>query len=357
MKLVINNKFNNIFKDLQMPPKPYIIAEIGVNHEGSISRAFKLIDLAKNAGADAVKFQTYKADKLASKNSPYYWDIKKEKTQSQNELFKKYDSFEISDYVKLSEYCNKKNIEFFTTPFDNEAVHNIDKIVSFYKIASADITSIPLLKTVAKKKKPVLLSVGASNLEEIKLAIKILKEYGSSDIGLLHCVLNYPTKNIHARLNKIIYLREIFPDLLIGYSDHTLPSKDMKNLIVATLLGAKVIEKHFTDDKTLEGNDHYHAMDHNDLSNFIKSYNNIYELFGSANFSQFDELEVISRKNARRSIVIEKRMSKGEKITEEHLTYKRPGNGIEVVNWEKIIGKKINKDLNKDHILKWEDLI
>ena len=356
MKLVVNNKFNSYFKDSSLISKPYLIAEIGVNHEGLLSKAMKLIKLAKKGGADAVKFQTYKADKIASKESPYYWDIKKEKTRSQHELFKKYDLLNKSDYIELSKYCIEMELEFLSTPFDDQAVDDIDPLVSYFKIASADITSIPLLKKIGQKNKPVLISVGASNLEEIKNAIFILNQSGCTDIGLLHCVLNYPTLNKDARLSKILSLKKFFPNYLIGYSDHTLPNKEMDTLKTASLLGAKVIEKHFTNDKNLPGNDHYHSMDYKDILNFTESYKKIYKLLGNNKLSEFDDLELISRKNARRSIVLSKEMLKDQVITEENITYKRPGTGIEVINWEKVLGKKIKNNLKKDHVLKWEDI-
>ena len=192
---------------------PYIIAEIGVNHEGDFEKAKKLIYEAKEGGADAAKFQSYKASTLASKNSPSYWDTNKEKTKSQYELFKKFDSFNEKEYVALAEFCNSIDISFLSTPFDNESIDYLYPLVPFYKIASADITNVPFLRKVAKKNKPIILSTGASNLDEINFAIKTIKDCKNNEIGLLHCILNYPTNNIDANLSMITSLKEKYPDV------------------------------------------------------------------------------------------------------------------------------------------------
>ena len=230
---------------------PYIIAEIGVNHEGSVSVAKKMIKQAKSIGLDAVKFQTYKAENLVIKNSPAYWDIKKEKTNTQFKLFKKYDKLNKKDYIKLYQYCKKINIDFLSTPFDIETVSWLKNLMPAIKIASADINNYPLLKAVGLTKKKVLLSTGASNLKEIKDAIKILKKFGSREIVIMHCILNYPTKNSNANLKMIEDLKKKFPNIIIGYSDHTLPSNDISPCSIAYQLGARVIEKHFTFNKKI----------------------------------------------------------------------------------------------------------
>jgi len=334
--------------------KPYIIAEIGVNHEGSLDLAKELIFLSKEGGADAAKFQTYKADTIASKNSPAYWDTQKEKTLSQHELFKKYDSFEEEDYFELSKYCKSIGIDFVSTPFDHKAVDMLDPLMPYFKISSSDITNFPLLRKIATKDKPIILSTGASNLIEIENAVKELLENGSKEIALMHCILNYPTKNENANLNMILDLQEKFPDYPIGYSDHTTPDKHMMIITNAILKGASIIEKHFTNDKSLPGNDHYHAMDIHDL----KVLHNNLEIINLTNgFKDKKALpsEEISRANARRSIVLKKDLEKGHILTENDLICKRPGTGISPEKWDEVIGKKINKNLLEDHILEWED--
>lgn len=335
--------------------KPYIIAEIGVNHEGSMHQAKKLISLAKEGGADAAKFQTYKADTLASKHSPSYWDTTKEPTTSQHELFQKYDNFEKEDYFELSEYCRSIEIDFISTPFDNNSVDYLDSLMPFYKIASADITNIPLLRKIAKKEKPVILSTGASNLEEIDLALKTLNSSGCKEVALLHCILNYPTPFEKANLNMIKGLKQVYPNNIIGYSDHTLPDNAMSSLVAAYTLGAVIIEKHFTDDKSLPGNDHYHAMDVEDLKCFLKIINNLYNSLGSS-IKKPIKSEQISRLNARRSIVLKRNIQSGHKLEESDITYKRPGTGISTLYWDEVIGRELNKDLLEDDILQWEYL-
>ena len=337
--------------------RPYIIAEIGVNHEGSLEQAKKLIDLAKEGGADAAKFQSYKADTLASKESPAYWDTSQEPTKSQNELFKKYDQFEPEDYMNLAEYCKKTKIDYLSTPFDDHAIEYLNPIVPFFKIASADITNVPFLRKIANKGKPVVLSTGASTLDEIDAAIRTLNDSGCKKIALLHCILNYPTPFEQANLQMIKSLIEAYPEYIIGYSDHTLPDDDMTSLITAYILGAVVIEKHFTYDKTLRGNDHYHAMDKNDLKRFIELIDKIHVSMGKKINKKHIETEAISRLNARRSIVLKNSVDAGQELKENDLTYKRPGTGISPLHWDEIIGKKMKIDLKKDSILKWEFLV
>ena len=343
-------------KNIYPDSEPYIIAEIGVNHEGSFDLAKKLIDLAKEGGANAAKFQTYKADSLAAKESPSYWDTTKEKTQSQNELFKKYDSFNADDYLELSKYCEQLGIDFLSTPFDDDAINFLAPVMPFFKIASADITNLPFLKKIALKKKPIVLSTGASTIDEIDNAVKTIKQVGSNEIALLHCILNYPTPYELANLGMIKGMISKYGDKhIVGYSDHTLPDKNMSSLVTAYLYGAVIIEKHFTHDKSLPGNDHYHAMDVNDLKNFKNIINRIKISTGKLLNKEPIKSEEISRLNARRSIVLKSDMKKGDSILEKNITYKRPGTGISPVFWDKILGKKVSKNLFSDKILEWED--
>ena len=335
---------------------PYVIAEIGVNHEGSLATAKLLIESAKRGGADAAKFQTYKAGLIASKFSPSYWDTTKEPTTSQYELFTKYDSFGEAEYIELAEPCKKHEIEFVSTPFDLGAVDMLNPLVRYFKIASADITNPPLLKKVAQTRKPVILSTGASNIGEIDAALAILRGAGASEICLMHCILNYPTRNENAHLGMLIDLRNRYPELLLGYSDHTLPNEQMTSLVSAHLLGAVVLEKHFTLDKTLPGNDHYHAMDEKDLARFQVNVKKVHELLGPTQLKAPIATEEISRLNARRSIVLTRNLKSGHKITQEDLVAKRPGTGISPMSWDDVIGKSVIRDLPEDHILTWDDL-
>jgi len=344
---------NKIYNNKSLP---YIIAEIGVNHNGSLDKAKLLIKSAKEAGADGVKFQTYKAEKIASKDSPSYWDLNMEPCKNQYELFKKYDSFTDEDYMACYEYAKYLNIDFLSTPFDAEAVEFLDPLVPFHKIASADITNIPLLRHIAGKSKPVIISTGASTLEEIELAMFELSKHGAKEIILLHCILNYPTQFSNANLNMINSLQASFPEIHVGISDHTLADKEMLSMTTAYTMGARVIEKHFTDDKTIKGGDHLHSMDKEDLLTLKKNISFVNSLFGS-NIKKPLESEGKSRKNARRSIVISNNVKKGAKLAEIDLTYKRPASGISTLYWDDVIGRVTNKDLDFDHILQWNDLL
>lgn len=344
-----NNKIQN--NKIQ---KPYIIAEIGVNHEGDIEKAKLMIKQAKNGGADAVKFQTYKAETLASKDSPSYWDLNKEKTTSQYELFKKHDKFWKKEYIELAEYSKKIDIDFMSTPFDIESVDFLDELIPAYKIASADITNIPFLRYIAKKNKPIILSTGASKISEIWNAIETIENEGNKEISLLHCVLNYPTKYENANLGMIKDMKEKFSNYIIGYSDHTLPDKIEDIFITSWLLGAQIIEKHFTFDKSLPGNDHYHSMNEEDLLKVTNKINDILKIYGKDKKGYLDT-ENISRQNARRSIVAKKDIKEGEILSEDKLITKRPAKGVSAIYYDDIIGKKAKRNISEDEILKFGD--
>ena len=336
--------------------KPYIIAEIGVNHGGSINLAKKMIYLARKGGADAAKFQSYKAETLASRNSTAYWDTKKEVTKSQFDLFKKYDSFSAKDYRELASYSKKIGIDFISTPFDESAVDYLNPIVPFFKISSSDITNIPLLRKISKKRKPIVLSTGAASISEIKNALKVLNKNGKKNVILMHCILNYPTKNANANLRMIKDLQKKFPNNLIGYSDHTIPDQKLSSLLTAFTLGAIVLEKHFTHNKSLRGNDHYHAMDFKNLIEFKKNLEKIYYLLGKNEKKHPIPSESISRKNARRSIVIKKDIKANQKINENTIICKRPGTGISPEYWDKVLGQFSKRKMKIDHILQWSDI-
>ena len=342
--------------------RPYIIAEIGVNYYDiakqrniSLMEASKLmVKEAKQAGADAVKFQSYKANKIASKNSPSYWDLTKESTNNQYDLFKKFDKFGEKEYIEIAEYCKKINVDFMSTPFDLEAVDYLNKLVNIHKISSSDITNFPLIRKVARTRKKILLSTGASDISEVVNACNVIREY-NDDIVLLHCVLNYPTLNHNAHLGMIESLKNLGYE--IGYSDHTLPDKDMLALTLATVLGATYIEKHFTLDKTLPGNDHYHAMDPKDLKQYIKSFTKANELLGDIKVKTCLKSEAISRSNARRSVYVTKDLKKGTILKESDLICKRPAHGVCASFFKQLIGKKINTDIQEDTALQTKMII
>lgn len=338
-----------------------LIAEIGVNYYDIAKKmgitpmeAAKLMVLeAKNAGVHAVKFQTYKAETLAAKDSPYYWDITEESTTSQFELFKKFDGFSYNEYKELYDYCEEVGIEFLSTAFDIESADYLYNLMNVYKISSSDLTNLPFVEYQAKKGKSILLSVGASNEDEIDKTISSIRKFNDNPIVLLHCVLEYPTPYNHANLNRIQSLSKKYPDVIIGYSDHTKPDPDAQVILTAYNLGAVVVEKHFTLDKSLPGNDHYHAMDPIDARKIIKGVNFIDEIRGSYDIKCL-ESEMTSRQNARRSLVTTCNIVKGQTITETMLTFKRPGTGISPSEIEKVIGKVAKFDIKEDTILHYD---
>ena len=341
--------------------KPYLIAEVGVNFYDTarvenispLEAAKKYIKAAKEAGVDAVKFQSYKADTIVSKNSPAYWDLFKEPTTTQHGLFKKHDGFNQEDYEELYHYCEEVGVDFMSTPFDYESADYLDKMVKIYKISSSDLSNLPFIRYIARKKKPIYLSVGAAYVSEIEEAVRAMKEEGCPEICLLHCVLSYPTKNRDANLSVITTLKRLFPDIKIGYSDHTMPDETMTILTTAYLLGAEVIEKHFTLDKTLTGNDHYHAGDPEDFAKAIRNFELITEVYGNPEKTVLP-CELIPRREARRSLVLTRNMKKGEVIRPEDIMAKRPGTGICPSYQDVVIGRHVSCDLEEDTVLTWD---
>jgi N-acetylneuraminate synthase len=328
-----------------------VIAEIGVNHEGDLALAKRLIDLAAGAGADAVKFQTYKAGLLASRNSPSYWDLACEPTTSQFELFKKYDAFGPTEYQALAAHARTRDVVFASTPFDLDAVDLLEPLMPYYKIASADITNLPLLKKCAGKGKPVVLSTGASHLSEIEEAVRTLREDLPPDrIAILHCVLEYPAPYEDAHLAAIEHLRRVFPEHPIGYSDHTRPDPSMAVLLRSWMLGACVIEKHFTHDKALPGNDHYHAMDARDLRTFREAAALLVRTEGVA-VKRLLPGEAIPRQNARRSLVAARDLPAGHVLREGDLLAKRPAAGLSPRELPRVLGRKLVRALGEDDFL------
>lgn len=338
-----------------LPPRtlamPYVIAEAGVNHEGSMELAKRLIDEAAEGGADAIKFQTYKAETLASKDSPAYWDLSREPTTSQYELFKRHDSFWKNEFEKLARYCQQSGITFLSTPFDLESAGFLNDLMPAFKISSSDITNKPFIEYICKFGKPVILSTGASWLAEIAEAVQWIEACGNP-LALLHCVLNYPTANENAALGMIPALKRVFPAHLAGYSDHTLPG-DMHILEIAVILGARIIEKHFTHDKTLAGNDHYHAMDKDDLRNFYKRISELQKIIGTFEITCLPE-EAAARANARRSLVTANPIQAGSRITGSDLTWKRPASGISPKYIDQVIGMIVRENIKADTVLQWD---
>lgn len=340
--------------------KPYLIAEMGVNFYDT-ARALNItpldaaklyINKAAEAGVDCAKFQSYKAGTIVSKNSPAYWDTTREPTKTQYELFLKHDSFGEAEYRELCEYTHAKGMDFTSTPFDYASADYLYDMVDFYKISSSDLSNIPFIKHIGQKGKPVYISVGAAFLSEVDTAIRVLKDAGCKDIVIFHCVLSYPTDPENANLRVIETLKKVFPDVRVGFSDHVAPDETMMTLATAYLLGAEVIEKHFTLDKTLPGNDHYHAGDPADFKKAISNFNWIKTVLGSPEKTVLD-CELVPRREARRSLVLTRNMKAGEIIRESDIMPKRPGTGISPEYASIVIGRKVLRDLEEDTILMW----
>ncbi|MDR2572944.1 MAG: N-acetylneuraminate synthase family protein [Desulfovibrio sp.] len=334
-------------------PMPCVIAEAGVNHEGNMDIAKRLVAEAAEGGADAVKFQTYKAGALASKDSPAYWDTDKEPTKSQYELFKKHDSFWKKEFEALKKCCEAEGIIFLSTPFDVESAHFLNDLMDVFKISSSDITNKPFIRFLCDFGKPILLSTGAAHLHEIAEAVEWIEEKGSP-LALMHCVLNYPTADENAALGMIPALKRHFPEYVIGYSDHTLP-RDMHILETAVLLGARVLEKHFTHDKNLPGNDHYHAMDKNDLRRFLQRLQLTLTSIGEFSLRALPQEEP-ARAHARRSLVTARAVNAGRRLSPKDLTWKRPAHGISPRNYDEVLTMCARRDLPEDTVLVWADL-
>lgn len=341
--------------------RPYIIAEMGVNFYDTaralgiapLEAAKLYIDRAAEAGIDCAKFQSYKAGTIVSKNSPAYWDTSKEPTKTQYELFLKHDHFGEAEYGELCRYAHSKGMDFTSTPFDYASADYLERMVDFYKISSSDLSNLPFIRHIGKKGKAVYLSTGAAYLSEVDEAVRALKEAGCRDIVLLHCVLSYPTAPEDANLRVIRTLKRNFPDVRIGYSDHVAPDETMTILTAAYMLGAEVIEKHFTLDKTLPGNDHYHAGDPEDFKRAAANFERLGKALGKGEKTVL-ACEAVPRREARRSLALTRRMKAGEVIKEGDLIAKRPGTGISPQFMEIVIGRTVKRDLEEDTVLTWD---
>lgn len=341
--------------------KPFLIAEIGVNFydiakkEGisDIDAVKLMIDEAKSCGVDAVKFQSYKAENIASRNSPAYWDLSEESAESQFELFKKFDKFGVEEYRELANYCREVGIMFLSTPFDFDSADYLDEFMDVYTISSSDLTNIPFIKYIASKNKPILLSTGAATMKEIKDAVNAIEEISTVDVAVMHCVLSYPTAYEDANLLMIKDLAKHFPNYEIGYSDHTKPDENMMVLTTAYNFGANILEKHFTLDKTLHGNDHCHSMDSGDVSKFRKNVEFLSKINGSSN-KQPLICESSARRETRRSIVAKRNIKKGETISSADITFKRPGTGISPAEMDNIVGKTAKVDICEDTLIDFQ---
>jgi len=331
----------------------FIIAEVGCNFEGDLSRAKEMIRQAARAGCDAVKLQTFTADKLTTKTAKKFWDIEGCPGNTQYEEFKEMPNLSLDQYMELKKIAEKEKIIFFSTPEDEDSADLLEKSgVALYKISSMNITHFPLLKYISEKGKPVILSTGASTLPEIREAVGVIRARGNKKIVLLHCISNYPTCDKNANLRMIAGLKEAFPDIPIGYSDHTIPDAGEGILAAAVALGAKIIEKHFTFDNSRPGYDHVISADYEGMKNIVKQIRRVENALGEK-YKRPIPSESKARLHARRSIVSVSRIFKGKIVRKEDLGIKRPGTGIEPKYLDKIIGKKAMVNIPIDAVLRW----
>jgi len=331
--------------------KVFIIAEAGVNHNGSTELAKELVTVAAEAGADAVKFQTFKAEKSVSNSAPKA-EYQKQTTgsgESQFDMIKKLE-LDVSAHQNLIEHCKKRDILFLSTPFDHESIELLNSLnLPVFKIPSGEITNLPYLRHIGKMGKPVILSSGMAILGEIEFALDILTKEGLQleNITVLHCNTEYPTPMEDVNLKAVQTIAAAFPGIRVGYSDHTL---GIEVPIAAVAMGATVIEKHFTLDRNMEGPDHRASLEPDELKAMVKAIRNIEKALGNG----WKKPSPSERKNmsvARKSIVAAKAIRKGEIFTEDNLAVKRPGNGISPVLWDEVIGKTAGKDFQEDELI------
>lgn len=334
-----------------------IIAEAGVNHNGDIEKAMKLIDAAAVAGVDYVKFQTFKADQLVTKSA------KKARYQSANmpddeandqySMLKKLELSE-DDHYTLINYCKQKNVKFLSTAFDQESLKFLETLnLDFVKVPSGEITNLPYLRKIARQGKKVLISTGMATIEEIRQTLDVMKHEGvkSEDIIVLHCNTEYPTPFEDANLRSMQQIKSIF-NCEVGYSDHT---PGIEASVAAVALGAKVIEKHFTLDKNLPGPDHKASIDPQELIDLVRSIRNIEKGLGSG-IKTPSPSEMKNMVIARKSIHLVRDMKKGSVLKEEDLVMKRPGDGISPMKMDLVIGKKLLNDFSADHKLELNNI-
>ncbi len=332
-----------------MMKKTLIIAEAGVNHNGELNLAKQLVDVAVQAGVDYVKFQTFKADKLVNKSAKKasYQTNNTGNDDSQYKMLKKLELTEENHHI-LIDYCKEKGVKFLSTAFDFDSIEFLKDKIDFYKIPSGEITNLPYLEKVAKLNLDIVMSTGMATMNEVKDALTILVDNGISKdkVTILHCNTEYPTPMEDVNLNAMLTIKKEL-GVKIGYSDHTL---GIEVPIAAVALGATVIEKHFTLDKTMEGPDHKASLEPNELVAMVKGIRNIEKAMGNGvKIPSKSEQKNITI--ARKSIVAKSNIKKGEKFTEQNITVKRPGNGVSPMRWHEIIGTIATRDFKEDELI------
>ena len=330
--------------------KIFIIAEAGVNHNGKLAIAKKLVDIACRAGADAVKFQTFRSENMVIKcaKKAEYQKRTTSKKESQFEMVKKLE-LDVDAHRKLVEYCHKKEIIFISSPFDLESIDLLNDLeLQIFKIPSGEITNLPYLRKIGSLRKKIILSTGMSDLDEIGAALKILTESGCTmeDITVLHCNTEYPTPVEDVNLLSLLTIKNTF-NIKVGYSDHTL---GIEVPIAAAALGASIIEKHFTLDKNMEGPDHRASLEPDELTRMVKAIRHIEKALGSG-IKKPSQSEKKNIYIVRKSIVASRRIIKGELFTDKNITAKRPGTGLSPMEWDTVIGKTAKRDFEGDELI------
>lgn len=338
--------------------RPYFIADIAANHDGDLGRAYKLIELAKESGADVAKFQNFKAQTIVSKLAFDAMPKQTHQAKWSKSVYEVYDEAAIADEwtAKLKEKCDEVGIEYMTSPYDFDAIDSVDKYVNAYKVGSGDITWLEIIEYMAKKGKPILLATGAANIEEVKAAMECVEKY-TKDIVLMQCNTNYTASEEnfkHINLNVLRTYRELFPDCVLGLSDHTFGHS---TVVGAIALGARVIEKHFTDDNGRVGPDHKFAMNPTTWKNMVKSSIEVWEALGDG-VKKVEDNELNSRIVQQRSLFVKKDMKAGETITREDIIPLRPimADGIKPDNMDKVVGRTLCKDISAGNHIRWEDI-
>lgn len=331
-----------------MTNKVFIIAEAGVNHNGSLCLAKQLVDKAVWAGADCIKFQTFNSKNLVSKNAQKaeYQRKTTDSTESQLEMLKKLELSK-QQFIELKEYCQQKGIQFLSTPFDLESIEFLASIgMNIWKIPSGEVTNYPFLRAIGRRKETVIMSTGMCTMDEVHSAVDVLNQFGTTDITLLHCTTEYPAPYDSVNLRAMTTLKKEF-GFSVGYSDHT---KGIEIPIAAVAMGATVIEKHFTLDCNMEGPDHKASLAPEELKEMVIAIRDVEKAIGDG-IKQPSEAEKKNISVARKSIVAACDIKKGEVFTEINLTAKRPGGGISPMKWDSILGNKAKRDFYEDEII------
>jgi N,N'-diacetyllegionaminate synthase len=329
-----------------------IIAEAGVNHNGKIENAFKLVDAAADAGADYIKFQTFKAEKavsISAKKADYQIQNSLNSEESQLEMLKKLELTQ-EQHGQIINYCKEKKIHFFSTAFDLDSLEYLASVgLDIVKIPSGEITNLPYLRKASSLFSKVILSTGMSTIEEIKNALDVFLLNGiqKENIVILHCNTEYPTPMEDVNLKAMLHIQEVF-GTKVGYSDHTL---GIEVPIAAVALGASMIEKHFTLDKTMEGPDHKASLEPQELKAMVSAIRNIEKALSGSGNKEISSSELKNREIARKSIVAKTNIKKGEIFSEQNLTVKRPGSGISPMLWDKVLGEKAKRDFKEDELI------